>query len=418
MMMTAGIDAARHVEPKRTDQLLSLWVLEALGDLLGDRDRTRIGKIAVVKPRAADHVAQEIVVTNGEPNSHEGVIHRNEIGPRDMRQHEILCVVHAQLVAAVALRQVSDELHLLGRRIARRAAGLLQRDHGYAIAGHAVATDIVLEPIGERGIGDPPLLHLFVHDRSRNEIRRRKVRLNPEKFRFRQIDLVPALRSGPIRFDFLAEFVDAELVDEDFDARLVEVVAAAIEIVHAQDRLDVGEQVPLLQKGANLETDIGRATHAAAHKHVEAIFAVGTLDNLQPDVVEQNGGTVFGGAGDGEFELSRQPAEFWMYGRPLTDHLAPGAWILELVHRSTGERIGRDVAERIAARLNAMHLDIGERIQDIRHIDQLDPVILEIGARSEMAVAAIPFAPDHGELAKLPRGEHAIGDGNAEHVSV
>src|SRR4029450_13097545 len=252
----------------------------------------------------------------------------------------------------------------------------------------------------------------------RNEIGRRKVRLNPEKLRFRYIDLVLAWRSGPIRFDFLAKFVDAELVDEDLDARLVEVVAAPIEIVHAQDRLDVGEQVPLLQERANLETDIRRATHASADKHAEPILTVRALHDLQSDVVEQDGSAIFGGASDGEFELARQPTEFRMHGRPLTDHLAPGSRILEFVDGCASERIGGGVAERSAAGLNAMHLDIGERVQDIRHIDQLDPVILEIGARSEMAVATIPFAPNHGELAKLPWAEHAVRDGDAQHVGV
>ena len=50
----------------------------------------------------------------------------------------------------------------------------------------------------------------------------------------------------PIGLDVLAEFLDAELVDQDLDARLVDVVAAAVQIVHAQDRLDVGEQMLLL----------------------------------------------------------------------------------------------------------------------------------------------------------------------------
>src|SRR5262245_61210098 len=35
-----------------------------------------------------------------------------------------------------------------------------------------------------------------------------------------------------------------------------------------------------------------------------------------------------------------------------------------------------------------------------------------------MAVAAIPAPADHGELAELPWRQHAIGDGDAQHVSV
>ena len=47
----------------------------------------------------------------------------------------------------------------------------------------------------------------------------------------------------PIGLDSLAEFVDPKCVDENFDARLVQIIATAKQIVHAQDRLDVGEEV-------------------------------------------------------------------------------------------------------------------------------------------------------------------------------
>jgi hypothetical protein len=45
----------------------------------------------------------------------------------------------------------------------------------------------------------------------------------------------------------------------------------------------------------------------------------------------------------------------------LAQHLAPGPWVFQLVIDGAGERIGSDVPHAIAARLNAMHLDIGER---------------------------------------------------------
>ena len=77
VVMAAGIDAARHVESERADQLLALRVLEALGDLLGDRDRAGIGEIAIIEARAADHVAQEIVIAGGEPMRGEDVVERD-----------------------------------------------------------------------------------------------------------------------------------------------------------------------------------------------------------------------------------------------------------------------------------------------------------------------------------------------------
>ena len=95
-----------------------------------------------------------------------------------------------------------------------------------------------------------------------------------------------------------------------------------------------------------------------------------------------------------------------MQRRPLAQDLAPRTRILEFVIGGAGEGIGGDIAHAIAAGLDAVHLDIGERRQHIGNIDQLHPVELKVLARGEMAVAAIPAPPDHGELAQLPRRQH------------
>ena len=107
-----------------------------------------------------------------------------------------------------------------------------------------------------------------------------------------------------------------------------------------------------------------------------------------------------------------------MQRRPLAQHLAPGTRVFQLVIDGAGERIGGDVAHAIAACLDAMHLDIGERAQDLGHVDELHPVELQILPCGEMAIAAIEAAADHGELAQLARREHAIGNGDAQHIGV
>jgi hypothetical protein len=63
-----------------------------------------------------------------------------------MRQHQVLLMRHAQLIERVLLREASDGIHLLGRRIARRAADRLERDRHRRIAGLPVGVDIALEP--------------------------------------------------------------------------------------------------------------------------------------------------------------------------------------------------------------------------------------------------------------------------------
>ena len=104
--------------------------------------------------------------------------------------------------------------------------------------------------------------------------------------------------------------------------------------------------------------------------------------------------------------------------RPLAHDLGIDARIGDLVGGGAGEMIGRDVAHAIAGGLDRMHLDLGERLQHVRHVLQRDPVELQVLARGEMAVIAVPAPADHGELAQLPGRQRAVGDGDPQHIGV
>ena len=62
-------------------------------------------------------------------------------------------------------------------------------------------------------------------------------------------------------------------LDQDLDARLVHVVAPAVAVVDAHDRLDVDEDLLPRQELADHRADDRRAAHAAADQHLEADFA-------------------------------------------------------------------------------------------------------------------------------------------------
>ena len=158
-----------------------------------------------------------------------------------MGQHQILRVVDARFRLAEALGEIGDELHGVRARIARRPPRLFERDDHGRVARHAMRPHIVLEPVGEDGIGCAALVERLVADRPLGKSGRREIGHDALALILGEIDRVPMGRL-PIRLDVLAEFVDAELVDQDLDARLVDVVAASMEIVHAQDRLDVGRE--------------------------------------------------------------------------------------------------------------------------------------------------------------------------------
>ena len=122
--------------------------------------------------------------------------------------------------------------------------------------------------------------------------------------------------------------------------------------------------------------------------------------------------------GDRDLELARQERELGMDRRPLAQHLGPYPRILDLVDRHPGVGIGRDIADAVAAGLDRMHLDLGQRIKDVGRILEPDPVELDVLTRREVAEAAVPLAGDQGKLAHLPRRQDAVGDGDPQHIGM
>ena len=102
----------------------------------------------------------------------------------------------------------------------------------------------------------------------------------------------------------------------------------------------------------------------------------------------------------------------------LANELGPDPRILDLVGRDAGPLIGRDVAHHVAAGLHAVHADAGEIGHGVGQFVKLDPVVLDILPRGEMAVAAVVFARDMSEHAQLLRRQSAVGNGDAKHVGV
>ena len=65
-----------------------------------------------------------------------------------------------------------------------------------------------------------------------------------------------------------------------------------------------------------------------------------------------------------------------------------------------------------------MHLNSREVGQNVTGIFQLDPVILDVLTRGEVAVIAVIFARDVRQHVHLAAVERAIGNGDAQHVGV
>ena len=99
-------------------------------------------------------------------------------------------------------------------------------------------------------------------------------------------------------------------------------------------------------------------------------------------------------------------------------YLAPRPRIFELVRRDAGEMIGGHVADAVAAGLDRMHLDRREQRQDVRHLLQLRPVVLDVLPRREVTVVAVVLARDAREHAHLRRRQQAVRNRDAQHRRV
>ena len=71
---------------------------------------------------------------------------RRQVARAHPRQHQVLVVRDAQFAGAEAVGEIGGELHLVGRRVARRLAGALQRQRHRAVAREAMDVHVALEP--------------------------------------------------------------------------------------------------------------------------------------------------------------------------------------------------------------------------------------------------------------------------------
>ena len=102
----------------------------------------------------------------------------------------------------------------------------------------------------------------------------------------------------------------------------------------------------------------------------------------------------------------------------MADQFGHWAGIGHLIGAGPCEMIGSDIADRIAAGLDRMHAHIGQGLQHGGHIFEFWPVILDILARGEMAIALVPPLRDHRQLAHLAAVQRPIGDRHAQHIGM
>ena len=210
---------------------------------------------------------------------------------------------------------------------------------------------------------------------------------------------------------------------------LVDVVAPAVAVVDAHDRLDEDEDLAPRQELADHGADDRRAAHAAADAHLETDLAGVVPPQVQADVVPRRRGPVFGGTAHGDLELARQERELRLQRAPLPQDLAVGPRIDRFVGRDAGEAVARDVADAVAAGLDAVHVGVGKHVHHGGGVVEGDPVELHVLTRREVAEAAaaagigaaflaVELAGDAGQRAQLRAVQLAVGHGHAQHRRV
>src|SRR5262244_4631398 len=268
VMVAAGIDAAGDVDVQPSEVAGQIEILEAARDLLGHRNRTRVGQAAIVETGASDDVGDEIDVGRGDADFVERAPQRGKIALGDVRKRQVLLMPDANLAETVALREIGDGVHLLRGGVAGGRSFGLERKRHDGIAGELVVADRIVEPNAE-AIVRARLCQLGRIVRERLVVGIAKPRGNIGDHRGIERERAILDRS-PFLVDLARKLLRAELVHQNLHARLVDIVAPAVLVVGAHDRLDVAEQITLRQEGLDRLADERRAPEPAADDDLEA----------------------------------------------------------------------------------------------------------------------------------------------------
>src|SRR6266581_401171 len=417
VVVAAGIHASGNIEIDLADIVQIIEVVKTLLNGLGHRDRLGVGERAEVASRAADDVGEQADIGRGESQFPYLLPQRVQIGQLHVGKDQVLLVGYAQLAERIAVGEVGDFFHLLDGDVARRHAGLLERQRDGGVTRLLVRMDVALVPVREHPLGRKRGFESGIGCGQPQVARARKPAFDAG-------DLLGDQRRGavlqvrPFGIDLLAEFLRTALLHQYLDARLVDVVAPAVAIVDPQDGLDIRKQVTPGQKFADDESDRRRAAQAPADQHAEPHLPLLVPDRVQADVVHGGCGAIGLGAVYGELELAREIRELGMERGPLADDFAPDERVHDLVPRDAGEMIGGDIAEGIARGLDRVHLHRRQFREDVGYALELRPVQLQVLARAEVAVAAVVLARALREFSQLLRRQQAVGNGDAQHRRV
>ena len=334
MMVPAGIDAARDLQLQFADRPLPLDGSEACADGLSNADRACVREVAVIEAGAGDDIRNQAVICGCKACRVQLLPEGRKVALPHVGQHQVLLVRDADLIETEGLGQLGHKIHLVGACITRDPADRLQ-GHGHdRIAGNLVPRDIRVVPGGKVQV-TPRIPKVFV----RQGLEGGGAEIGSDTVDLGRGNRHPTacLDLCEFGFDLSAHFLCADLVDEDLDARLVDIVASSVLVIDAHHRLEIGKQVLGRNAIANKVPDDGCAPLSTPHPDVEDIAPVVAATDGDPDVMHLQRRAILRRGGDRDLELAGQVGKLRVECRPLTDDLGPDARVFDLVGGSTRE---------------------------------------------------------------------------------
>src|SRR5574344_502209 len=400
MVMAAGVHAAGNVQVQIANVEQVVQILKTLLDGFGHRNGLGVGQCAVVAAGAADNVAEQADVGGGEAQVADFQPQVKQLALFDIGQHDILFAGVACFAKTVALGQVGDGIQLAGADVAGRYAGLFQGQGDGHITGFFMGAGIACTPAGKARV------LLFLSGEQRVFVGQLKVggsgraAADTGDFFFGQGDGA-VFQVLPFFVYFFCKAFGSQCLDQNLDARLELVVAAAKAVVDPQGGFQIAEQVLPGHKVVDDAAQDGRAAQTAADQYLKAQLAGFVAAGMQADVVHFGDSAVGQAAVDGNLELAWQAQELRVKSGPLADNFAPGTRVHGFIGGYTGKGIGGGVANAVAAGLNGVHLYAGQILQDIGHSFQCRPVELDIGAGGNVGIILVILARNLRQHAQL-----------------
>mmetsp|Transcript_31232 Transcript_31232/g.68231 ORF Transcript_31232/g.68231 Transcript_31232/m.68231 type:complete len:454 (+) Transcript_31232:246-1607(+) len=374
--LPACVGAPRPVHPHHLRDVER--PLEVRGHVLGALLRLDLREPAEPAPRARHHVRLQLPGGGRELGQQRLRQQVRQLGVRHPRQDHVLLHRHADVAVAVGLGEVCECEHVV----------CLEPSHGHVQPHEVVPVHLLVRA------EVPPPRPVGVHQRGP---------LLPQ--RPRALPLHARRQLG-------AEGVDAQLLDEVHDARLLTVLARA-EVAEGGEH-GVAEGHELLLRHPRPQRDGPLALHRAeepSHLDVEADLAV-LLRGDEGEVVDVGVLVQVVRPDHRDVELAGQVGDLLvaaaLVGEELVDDLGVGARVQNLLRVDSRQRAPHHVAHVVHPALGGGHAEALQVLEDARHVRQLDAAELNVLPRGDVRAPVLPVA-----LHELPEVTHLLGGDDA-----